>query len=87
MIKLTADFLTEKFQAQREWHDIFKVLKGKSYNIGYPPQKRYYSQFKKNRVSQQAKTKNSSPLKWPMRNVKWSSLSEKENAITGNKKT
>ena len=29
-IRLSADFSTETLQARREWHDIFKVKKGKS---------------------------------------------------------
>ena len=29
-IRLTADFSAETLQARREWHDIFKVLKGKN---------------------------------------------------------
>ena len=29
-IRLTADFLAEILQARREWHDIFKVMKGKN---------------------------------------------------------
>ena len=29
-IKLSADFSTETLQARREWHNIFKVLKGKN---------------------------------------------------------
>ena len=28
-IRLTADFSAETRQARREWHDIFKVMKGK----------------------------------------------------------
>ena len=28
-IRLTADFSAETLQARREWHDIFKVIKGK----------------------------------------------------------
>ena len=28
-IKLPDDFSTETLQARREWHDIFKVMKGK----------------------------------------------------------
>ena len=27
---LTADFSAETLQARREWHDIFKVMKGKN---------------------------------------------------------
>ena len=29
-IRLSADFSTEILQARREWHDIFKVMKGKN---------------------------------------------------------
>ena len=29
-IRLSADFSTETLQAQREWQDIFKILKGKN---------------------------------------------------------
>ena len=28
-IRLSTDFLIETLQARREWHDIFKVMKGK----------------------------------------------------------
>ena len=29
-IRLSADFSREPLQARREWHDIFKVMKGKN---------------------------------------------------------
>ena len=29
-IRISADFSTETLQAKREWHDIFKVMKGKN---------------------------------------------------------
>ena len=29
-IRLTADFSAETLQARREWHEIFKVMKGKN---------------------------------------------------------
>ena len=29
-IKISADFSSETLQARREWHDIFKVMKGKN---------------------------------------------------------
>ena len=37
-IRLSADFSTETLQARREWHDIFKVMKGKNLQPGilYP---------------------------------------------------
>ena len=34
-IKLSADFSAETLQARREWHNIFKVMKGKNYNQEY----------------------------------------------------
>ena len=38
-IRFSADFSTETLQARREWHDIFKVMKGKNPQIRmlYPP--------------------------------------------------
>ena len=37
-IRLSTDFLTETLRAIREWHDIFKVMKGKNLQPGilYP---------------------------------------------------
>ena len=37
-IKLLADFSTETLQAKREWHNVFKVMKGKNVQprIPYP---------------------------------------------------
>ena len=37
-IRLSADFSAETLQARREWHDIFKVMKGKNLQprIVYP---------------------------------------------------
>ena len=29
-IRLSADFSTETLQVRREWHDIFKVMRGKN---------------------------------------------------------
>ena len=34
-IRLTADFSAETLQARREWHDILKVMKGRTYNQDY----------------------------------------------------
>ena len=34
-IRLTADFSAEILQARREWHGIFKVMKGKTYSQDY----------------------------------------------------
>ena len=35
-IMLTADFSTEILQARREWHDIFKEMKGKNLQPKFP---------------------------------------------------
>ena len=32
LIRLSADFSAETLQARREWHNIFQMMKGKSYN-------------------------------------------------------
>ena len=37
-IRLTADFSAETLQARREWHDILKVMKRKTYNQDYSTQ-------------------------------------------------
>ena len=34
-IRLSADFSRETLQARRDWHNIFKVMKGKNYNQEY----------------------------------------------------
>ena len=34
-IRLTADLSAETLQTRREWQDIFKVMKGKTYNQYY----------------------------------------------------
>ena len=34
-IRLRVDFSAETLQARREWHDIFKVMKGRIYNQDY----------------------------------------------------
>ena len=44
-IRLSVDF-SEDLQARREWQDIFKVLKEKSYNLQYSTQKDYHSELK-----------------------------------------
>ena len=38
LIRLSVDFSAETLQARREWHDVFKVLKGKNLQprIFYP---------------------------------------------------
>ena len=33
LIRLSADFSTETLQARREWHDTFKVMKGRNIQL------------------------------------------------------
>ena len=40
-IRLTADLSAEILQARREWQDIFKVMKGKTYNKDYSTSKEF----------------------------------------------
>ena len=42
-IRLSADFSAETLQAIREWHHIFKVMKGKTYNQEYSTQQGCHS--------------------------------------------
>ena len=42
-IRLTVDLSAETLQARREWQDIFKVTKGKTYNQDYSTQQGSHS--------------------------------------------
>ena len=42
-IKLTAEFSAETLHASRERNNIFKLLKGKTYNLEYSTQQGYHS--------------------------------------------
>ena len=42
-IRITADLSAEDLQARRKWHDILKVMKGKTYNQDYSPQQGSHS--------------------------------------------
>ena len=46
-IRLSADFSAENLQVRRQWHDIFKVMKGeKKCNLGYSTHQDYHSELK-----------------------------------------
>ena len=45
-IRLSVDFSAENLQAKREWHNIFKVIKGKIYNQEYPTEQGNHSDLK-----------------------------------------
>ena len=55
--RLTADFSAETLQARREWHDIFKVMKGKNLNQEYSTQQGSHSDsMEKSKVLQTIKS-------------------------------
>ena len=57
-IRLTADLSAETLQARREGQDIFKVMKGKTYNQDYSTQQGSHSDLtEKSKVYRQAKVK------------------------------
>ena len=41
LIRLLAVFSTEIFQGRRDWHEIFKVMKARTYNQNYSTQQCY----------------------------------------------
>ena len=45
-IRIIADLSIETLQAMREWQDIIKVMKEKTYNPDYYTQQGYYSDMK-----------------------------------------
>ena len=45
-IRITADLSIEALQARREWQDILKVMKEKTYNSDYCTQQRSHSDMK-----------------------------------------
>ena len=61
-VRLSADLSAETLQARREWHDVFKVLKGK--NLGCSIQKDYQEAEIKN-YSDRQKLNNSLILNLP----------------------
>ena len=61
-IRLLTDFSAETLQARKEWHDIFKVMKGKNLQPRYSAQHGFQSELKEKEFPRQAKSKSSSPL-------------------------
>ena len=57
-IRLSADFSTETLQATREWHDIFKVMKGKNLQprILYPARLSFRFDEEKSKTFQTGKS-------------------------------
>lgn len=46
-IRLSADLSAKTLQARTEWQDIFKILKDKTYNLGYSNCQGYNSEFER----------------------------------------
>ena len=87
-IRLSADFSAETLQARREWHDIFKLMKGKKLQ----PRILYLARllFKFSEESKSFTDKEKLRVQYHQnsftRNVKGTSLSKKEKATTRNTK-
>ena len=45
-IRLSDDFSAESLQARKEWHNIFKVLKGKNHSQEYCTWQGYHSEWR-----------------------------------------
>ena len=89
-IRLTADFSAETLQPRREWHDIFKVMKGKNLQprilymarISFSFNREIKSFTDKQKLREFSTTKTSSTT-----NAKGTSLSEKHKRRKGPTKT
>ena len=46
LIRLSADFSKEILQARRDWQEVFKVMKRKTYNLHYSIQQSYHLELK-----------------------------------------
>ena len=46
LIRLSADFSKETLQARRDWQEIFKVMKSKTYSQDCSAQQRYHLELK-----------------------------------------
>ena len=57
-IRLSDDFSTETLQARREWHDLFKVMKGKKLQprILYPARLSFRFDGEKSKAFQKSKS-------------------------------
>ena len=45
-LRLSADFSKETLQARRDWQEVFKVMKARTYNLDYSVQQSYYLEWK-----------------------------------------
>ena len=81
-IKLSADFSTETLQARRDWHDIFKVMKGKNLKprILYPARLSFRFDGKIKSFPDKQKLREFSTTKPALqqRNFSWQETQQKE---------
>ena len=45
-IRLSADFSKETLQARRDWQEVFKVVKARTYNLDHSIQESYHLEWK-----------------------------------------
>ena len=84
-IRPSTDFSAETLQARREWHNTFRVIKGKTYNQEYSNWQGSHSDLmERSKVLQTSKLRVQHHQASFMRNVKGTSLGEKEKTTTRN---
>ena len=88
-IRLSVDFSAETLQVRREWHNIFKVIKGKNLQprILYQPRVWFRFSGEIKSFTDKQKLREFSTTKLALqKNAKGTYLGRKEKATTGNKK-
>ena len=89
-LRLSVDFSTETLQARREWHDIFKVMKGKktsTKNTLLYPARLFLDLLEGSNILQTSKSQKSlaAPTSF-IKNFKGTSVSKREKTTTRNMK-
>ena len=88
-IRLTADFSAETLKARREWHNIFKVMKGKNLQprLLYPARISFKFDGEIKSLTDKQKLREFRTTKPPAKNAKGTSLSRKQKRRKGPMKT
>ena len=84
-IRLSADFSAETLQVRREWHNIFRVIKGENLQPEYSARLSFRLDGEIKNFTNLAKVKSLYHQTSFITNIKGTSLGEKEKAITRNK--
>ena len=86
-IMLAADFSAETLQASREWHNMFKVMKGKNLQSRIPSKALNQIRWRNQKLYRQAKAKTTQHHHISFTtNANGTSLGRKEKSTTRNKK-